>query len=97
MVWYQYSRLCNGHQGNMPHIRLLQSILYFESKKYVKQNIHDNFIVSLKFIKSPQYTGGLGGWYSVQKPMGVCRWPLKIGPQKIKGKMIFGAKKIKFC
>ena len=31
------------------------------------------------------------GGYSVRKMMGVCRWPLKIGPQKIEGKMKFGA------
>ena len=27
-----------------------------------------------------------GGGYSVRKLMGVCRWPLKIGPKKIEGK-----------
>ena len=37
--------------------------------------------------------GGEGG-YSIWKPMGVCRWPLKNGPKKIEGKMEFGAKKI---
>ena len=31
------------------------------------------------------------GGYSVRKLMGVCRWPLKIGPKKIEGKMKFGA------
>ena len=31
------------------------------------------------------------GEYSVRKMMGVCRWPLKIGPKKIEGKMKFGA------
>ena len=30
--------------------------------------------------------------YSVWKLMGVCRWPLKIGPKEIEGKMEFGAK-----
>ena len=29
--------------------------------------------------------------YSVRKLMGVCRWPLKLGPKKIEGKMKFGA------
>ena len=31
--------------------------------------------------RSPR--GGGGGGYSVRKMMGVCRWPLKIGPKKI--------------
>ena len=35
--------------------------------------------------------------YSAWKLMGVCRWPLKIGPKKIEEKIEFGAKKIDFC
>ena len=35
--------------------------------------------------------------YSVRRPIGVCRWPLKIWPKKIKGKMEFGAKKFELC
>ena len=38
-----------------------------------------------------------GGGYSAWKLMGVCRWPLKIGPKKIEEKIEFGAKKIDFC
>ena len=38
-----------------------------------------------------------GGGYSAYKLMGVCRWPLKIGPKKIEEKIEFGAKKINFC
>ena len=34
--------------------------------------------------------GGGGGGYSVRTLMGVCRWPLKIGPNKIEGNMKFG-------
>ena len=30
-----------------------------------------------------------GGGYSVRKLLGVCRGPLKIGPEKIEGKMVF--------
>ena len=41
--------------------------------------------------------GGGGGEYSAWKLMGVCRWPLKIGPKKIEEKIEFGAKKIDFC
>ena len=41
--------------------------------------------------------GGGGGGYSAWKLMGVCRWPLKIGPKKIEEKIEFGAKKIDFC
>ena len=37
------------------------------------------------------------GGYSAWKLMGVCRWPLKIGPKKIEEKIEFGAKKIDFC
>ena len=39
---------------------------------------------------SPYYWESRGG-YSVRKLMGVCRWPLKIGPKKIEGKIKFGA------
>ena len=41
--------------------------------------------------------GGGGGGYSAWKLMGVCRWPLKIGPKKIEEKIEFAAKKIDFC
>ena len=33
------------------------------------------------------------GGYSVRKLLGVCRGPLKIGPKKIEGKMVFGGQK----
>ena len=33
------------------------------------------------------------GGYSVRKLLGVCRGPLKIGPQKIEGKMVFWGQK----
>ena len=45
------------------------------------------------------HPGGGVGWgvgvyvYSVQKLMGVCRWPLKIGPKKIEGKWNLGPKR----
>ena len=38
-----------------------------------------------------------GGVISAWKLMGVCRWPLKIGPKKIEEKIEFGAKKIDLC
>ena len=38
-----------------------------------------------------------GGGDSAWKLMGVCRWPLKIGPKKIEEKIEFAAKKIDFC
>ena len=34
-----------------------------------------------------------GGGYSVRKLLGVCRGPLKIGPQKIERKMVFWGQK----
>ena len=34
-----------------------------------------------------------GGGYSVRKLLGVCRGPLKIGPKKIEGKMVFWGQK----
>ena len=43
---------------------------------------------------SSRYRMSRGGGYSAWKLMGVCRWPLKIGPKKIEE---FGAKKIDFC
>ena len=43
------------------------------------------------------HTSTPGGGYSAWKLMGVCRWPLKIGPKKIEEKIEFGAKKIDFC
>ena len=43
------------------------------------------------------FNPGGGGGYSAWKLMGVCRWPLKIGPKKIEEKIEFGAKKIDFC
>ena len=36
---------------------------------------------------------GGGGGYSVRKLLGVCRGPLKIGPKKIEGKMVFRGQK----
>ena len=45
---------------------------------------------------SGNWIPGGGGGYSAWKLMGVCRWPLKIGPQKIEEKIEFGAKKIVF-
>ena len=38
-------------------------------------------------------TGSPGGGYSVRKLLGVCRGPLKIGPKKIEGKMVFWGQK----
>ena len=37
--------------------------------------------------------GGGGGGYSVRKLLRVCRGPLKIGPKKIEGKMVFWGQK----
>ena len=37
--------------------------------------------------------GGEGGEDSVRKLLGVCRGPLKIGPKKIEGKMVFWGQK----
>ena len=48
----------------------------------------------LQNIDNPSPLGRVFG----PKTDGGCRWPLKIGPKKIEGKMEFqGAKKIKFC
>ena len=47
---------------------------------------------NLKIFVSEKWDGMWArGGYSVRKMMGVCRWPLKIGPKKIEGKMKFGA------
>ena len=48
------------------------------------QHIHDQNC----FIRPPG-----GGGYSVRKLLGVCRGPLKIGPKKIEGKMVFWGQK----
>ena len=40
-----------------------------------------------------KYTQPGGGGYSVRKLLGVCRGPLKIGPKKIEGKMVFWGQK----
>ena len=47
-------------------------------------------------IKKMEAVNTRGG-YSAWKLMGVCRWPLKIGPKKIEEKFEFAAKKIDFC
>ena len=50
------------------------------------QHIHDQNC----FIRPP------GGGYSVRKLLGMCRGPLKIGPKKIEGKMVFWGQKEDF-
>ena len=63
----------------------------FPSKSVIDKGRADSrfarYFVTMSLIGWAQARGG----YSVRKMMGVCRWPLKIGPKKIEGKMKFGA------
>ena len=49
------------------------------------------------WVTQPQYANLMEMRDSVLKTDGACRWPLKIGPKKLEGKMEFGAKTIEFC
>ena len=53
---------------------------------YIDGLVQDCSALAMELLQSPG-----GGGYSVRKLMGVCRWPLKIGPKKIEGKIKFGA------
>ena len=49
------------------------------------------------FMASRGGGGGGGLVYSVRKLLGGCRGPLKIGPKRIEGKMVFWGQKDRIC
>ena len=57
-----------------------------KNSKY--KTISRHYAMKSKLVPTP------GGWgYSVQKLIGVCRWPLKTGPKKTEGKWNVGPKR----
>ena len=79
---------CRGWCLCMQGKTVAESLFVHCNIVYINSVTIEKWLVSLRNCVAMRKGG-----YSDRKPMGVCRWPLKIGPKKIEGKMEFGPKR----